>query len=56
MARRANVGQLVLTHYGAEISAAQMLAAATGRFAGSVSIADDGDQFFVWGSSRGSEN
>lgn len=56
MARRANVGQLVLTHYGAENGAAQMLAAAATRFAGSVSVADDGDQFFVLGSSRGSEN
>jgi len=56
MASRAGVGRLVLTHYGAAYSAAALVEAAKRRFNGPVEAADDGAQFSVLGSSRGSEN
>jgi ribonuclease BN (tRNA processing enzyme) len=42
MARRANAGRLVLTHYGAAYSAAALVEAAQSCFAGPVDAADDG--------------
>jgi ribonuclease BN (tRNA processing enzyme) len=56
MARRAGVRQLVLTHYGAADSAAELRAAARDCYPGAVDVADDGDQFSIFGSSRGNEN
>jgi ribonuclease BN (tRNA processing enzyme) len=56
MASRANALRLVLTHYDSAYGAEALIAAAKGRFAGSIAAADDGLQFSVFGSSRGSEN
>ena len=56
MARRAGVGRLVLTHYPAADSVEALVAAAKSEFSGTVSVAQDGDQFSVFGSPRGSEN
>ena len=56
MAFKAGVGRLVLTHYGAADSADALVAAAARTFAGPVCAADDGAQFSVCGSPRGSEN
>lgn len=42
MAEKAGAKHLVLTHYDAQADPAQMLAAASSTFAGSVTVADDG--------------
>jgi ribonuclease BN (tRNA processing enzyme) len=56
MAQRAGARQLVLTHYPARWSVEELVAAARSRFDGVVSVAEDGLQFSVLGSSLGSEN
>lgn len=56
MATRASAQRLVLTHYGSACSAEMLIEAARRRFAGRIDAADDGLQFSVFGSSRGSEN
>jgi ribonuclease BN (tRNA processing enzyme) len=56
MASRAGTRRLVLTHYSAAYSAPALVEAARRHFSGPVTAAEDGDQFSVLGSSRGSEN
>jgi ribonuclease BN (tRNA processing enzyme) len=56
MARRAGVARLVLTHYPARYDAHALVEAARSRFTGPISAAEDGGQFSVLGSPRGSEN
>ncbi len=56
MASRAAVRRLVLTHYGSAYGAAALTGAAGRHFAGRIDAADDGLQFSVFGSPRGSEN
>lgn len=56
MARRAGVERLVLTHYPFADDEAALVAAARSRFAGPVTVAQDGAQFSVLGSPSGSEN
>jgi ribonuclease BN (tRNA processing enzyme) len=56
MATRAAVRRLVLTHYGSAYDAAALIGAAGRHFAGCIDAADDGLQFSVFGSPRGSEN
>lgn len=56
MASRASAQRLVLTHYGSAYGAEALIGAAKRRFAGRIDAADDGLQFSVFGSPRGSEN
>jgi ribonuclease BN (tRNA processing enzyme) len=56
MACRAGVARLVLTHYPALHDTRALVGAAKSRFAGPTSVAEDGAQFSVLGSLRGSEN
>lgn len=56
MAQAAGAHRLVLTHYGAANSPAELHAGARAAFSGAVDVAEDGDQFSVFGTSRGNEN
>ncbi|MGC2405361.1 MAG: MBL fold metallo-hydrolase [Candidatus Cybelea sp.] len=56
MACRAAARRLVLTHYGSAYSGEALIGAAKRHFAGRIDAADDGLQFSVFGSPRGSEN
>lgn len=47
MARDAGVRRLLLTHYGSETSAGEMIAEAGAAFAGEISVADDGERLVL---------
>jgi ribonuclease BN (tRNA processing enzyme) len=56
MACHADARRLVLTHYGSACGADRLIEAGKRRFGGPIEVADDGLQFSIFGSSRGSEN